>query len=52
MVLEADLWAYQVDAYTIKRLLYVERMTAGTTKVMAVRKQVPPYFKPIKNGSS
>ena len=28
--LEADLWAYQVDAYTIRRWLYVERMTAGT----------------------
>ena len=27
--LEADLWAYQVDAYTIRRC-YVERMTAGT----------------------
>ena len=30
MGLEADLWAYQVDAYTIRRRLYVERMIAGT----------------------
>ena len=28
--LEADLWAYQVDMYTIRRWLYVERMTVGT----------------------
>ena len=28
--LEDDLWAYQVDAYTIRRWLYVERMTTGT----------------------